>query len=172
MARPVSICRDIALGWEAAAQVTASAFSLAPDQVAAASRGRGPRPPECVWLARKLAVHIAVVVTECDYAALGRHIGLHRDTVASHCASVRQLLGDDPELEALSEGLELGARRRIASARLTGRELLLGDPLEKLLTDLRHYVETLHPTLIRQNGPSSDRMADHGNVIPLPKVAP
>jgi hypothetical protein len=54
---------------------------------------------------KKLALYVAVTLAGCDYASLSRHVGLHRDTVTSHCAEVRELCAADERIERLVEAL-------------------------------------------------------------------
>lgn len=102
--------------WDAVVAVTAPAYGVAAEILGAPSRGRGPRPPKEVWSARKMAVHLGVAVAGCDYAELGRHVGLHRDTVAGHCALMRAACADDDDMQVLARGLELAARTRLLAA--------------------------------------------------------
>lgn len=110
----------MAAAWSAAVEVTAVAYGVPPEVIAAESRGRGPRPPREVWQAKKMAVHLAIVLGQCDYAALGRQIGLHRDTVASHCAWVRD--SEDEGVGALATSLQCLAANRLALSGTAGRE--------------------------------------------------
>lgn len=100
--------------WEASVEVTAAAYGLDPNLLKMAPRGRGPRPPRATWEARKMAFHVAVMVAGCSYVEVGRLLGLHKDTAASHCAAMRDACADSDELEQLSEALELCARIRLA----------------------------------------------------------
>lgn len=99
--------------WDAATEVTAAAYGVQAQMLRAPSRGRGPRPPAEIWSAKKMAVHLTVVLADCDYSALSRHIALHKDTVASHCAAVRQAVARDFDTGALSEALEGAAHVRL-----------------------------------------------------------
>ena len=128
----------IAKCWEAAVVVTAAAYGVDPALVARQSRGRGPRPPPEIWEPRKLAVHLAIVLSDATYAELGRHIGLHRDTVASHCDWAREACAQDVELEGRVDALTTMGLSRVA----------FGFSSDK-------------------TRPSSYKPADHGNVIPL-----
>ena len=74
--------------WEAATDVAALVYGVTVDGVRAPSRGRGPKPPLALRAPRKVAIWIAVQVADCDYAALGRTIGLHKDTISSHVTEV------------------------------------------------------------------------------------
>lgn len=96
--------------WSAAAQVSANAYGVQAPEITAPSRGRGPRPPQSVWAAKKMAVHLTVILTGADYACVGRHIGLHRDTVASHCAAMRQEASESDVIEVSAQALEQIAR--------------------------------------------------------------
>lgn len=91
--------------WRAAVQVTEGTFGLTPGAITAPSRGRGPRPPAEVREPKKLAIYLANSLADCDYAALARHVGLHKDTVHSHCAAVREALIGDEDLAQLVDTL-------------------------------------------------------------------
>lgn len=153
----------IRAAWHAAVDVTASAYGLDVRHLLAESRGRGPRPPEEIWQAKKMAVHLAILLSGRSYSALAREIGFHRDTVCSHCAWMREARISDHRIEELANSLETSARLRLASGALTAREVALSDPLDKLLGALREYAgqlaggNGLHPTkdpFIRQNAGS------------------
>ncbi len=157
----------IDIAWDAAVAVTSAAYGVGPDEIDTPTRGRGPRPPQRIWEAKKMAVHLAVLVSGCAYTDLARRLGYHRDTVTSHCASMREAMASDADLEELSNGLERAARLRAASQRLTAREVAASDPLDKLLGALREYSDSfirhssdktaLHPT----------KVDDHGTVIKI-----
>jgi hypothetical protein len=104
--------------FELAATAAASAYDVNPAAITAPSRGRGYKPPAEVAAAKKLALWLTVASTSCGYAELGRAIGLHRDTVCSHCADVRAETLDD-DVEDLAEALR-GRLVKTISAR-TGR---------------------------------------------------
>jgi hypothetical protein len=89
--------------WDAAVEVCAVGYGVAVDVIRAESRGRGPRPPRDTWQAKKMAVHLTVSLTNCDYAALGRAVGLHKDTIASHCAGIREAMAEDEAVERHSD---------------------------------------------------------------------
>jgi hypothetical protein len=155
-------------GWEAAVTVTAAAYAIEPALLKAPSRGRGPRPPACVWEAKKMAVHLAVLVSGCDYAALGRELGLHRDTVASHCAEMRQRAAEDEYIETASQTLELLVRttlerKAIGSLVASRAHLALFEEITRELITVMPLPPssdphpTAHPT----------ETIDHGNVIKL-----
>lgn len=99
--------------WDASVEVTAAAFAVDPELLRAESRGRGPRPPRAAWMAKKMAVHLAIVLAGCDYIALARLLRLHKDTVSSHCAAIRDACAGDDDFEQLSLSLEVCARLRI-----------------------------------------------------------
>lgn len=147
----------LAEAWEAAAEVTAAAYAVDLGALVAPSRGRGPRPPREAWQAKRTAVHLAVVLSGSDYATLGRHLRLHKDTVAHHCAVARDALATDEAAEAQFDALAAvcGARLQMSGvtpisapaptaagntplARLQTLERLVADAFAKaraLLTD-------------------------------------
>lgn len=101
--------------WDAAVEVTAAVYGVAPGPLRAPSRGRGPRPPERAREPKKVAVWLAVLLSGRDYKAVARFLGLHKDTVSSHCADIREEAIDDArerQLDALAAAatvrLELG----------------------------------------------------------------
>ncbi|MGH6956251.1 MAG: hypothetical protein ACREEW_06250 [Caulobacteraceae bacterium] len=161
---------SIARAWEAAVTVTAAAYDVAPAAIRAPSRGRGPRPQSVAWEPRKMAVHLAVVLTGCSYAAVGREIGLHRDTVASHCAEMRDQVLAEAWAETASETLEKLARARLeglALERLNAARAHLA-MLEEAAADLvsgapqtasSDRFPTTRPTVLRAHA------VDHGKVI-------
>lgn len=104
---------EIGAAWEASVAVTAAAYDVPAELIAAPSRGRGPRPPQQVWSAKKMAVHLTVIIADCDYASLARRLGLHRDTVASHCADMREAAADSELNEISAVALERLARFRL-----------------------------------------------------------
>lgn len=104
----------VGAAWEAAVEVVASTYAISPAVLRAASRGRGPRPPRAAWAAKKMAVSLAVVLCGCDYIELARLLGLHKDTVSSHCAAIREACATDDDFEQLSLSLEVCARLRLA----------------------------------------------------------
>jgi hypothetical protein len=87
--------------WDAAVHVCALAHRIAPEAIRAESRGRGPKPPSEVRLPKKLAIYLAFSLSGCQYAALARHVGLHKDTVHSHCGDIRDEIATDARLETL-----------------------------------------------------------------------
>lgn len=91
--------------WDVAVKAVSAAYRVDPNSITAESRGRGPRPPEAIREPKKVAIYLAVTLTGCDYAALGRHVGLHKDTVTSHCAWAREACAGDAELERRVEAL-------------------------------------------------------------------
>lgn len=103
--------------WLAATAVVARAYpGVTQPMLTAPSAGRaGPRPPRACWEAKKVAVHLTVSISGCDYAALGRHVGLHKDTVASHCAQVRDEITVNDRIGAQVAALELLAMQRCAA---------------------------------------------------------
>lgn len=103
----------VAEAWDAAVEVTAVVYGVSALVIRAESRGRGPRPPREVWEAKRMAVHVAVGLSNCDYAALGRHIGLHKDTISTHCAKAREACAGEEETAAIGEMLMATASTRL-----------------------------------------------------------
>ena len=112
--------------WSAAVIVVAAAYDLPTEEIAQESRGRVPRPPARVWEARKMAVFIAVSLSGCDYATLGRELGLHKDTISSHCSEIRRACEEDDTLETMSNALEQAADAQLAAQAL--RRTVVGKP--------------------------------------------
>ena len=104
----------VAETWDAAVEVAASVYGVDQAPLRAQSRGRGPRPPRSAWAAKKMAVHLTVLVCGCERAELGRLIGFHRDTIASHCAEMQDATDADTG-ELLSLALERIVRGRLES---------------------------------------------------------
>ena len=150
--------------WTVAVIVTADAYGVDREALGAASRGRGPRPPADLWEARKIAVYLATCLSDCSYAELGRHAGLHRDTVASHCADVRGSVLMEDRAEVSAEALERICRARLqarASDRLDAMRAEMAR-LQEMTADLVRSSDTLpriHPT--------SGRVAEK-NIVALP----
>jgi hypothetical protein len=104
---------SVQASWEAAVFVTARAYQLDRSILGeTAAGGRGPRTPQPYWEARKVAIYVAVLAVDCTYAALGRVIGTHRDTVTSQCKDVQERVAVDPMLGRLVDRLERDARNR------------------------------------------------------------
>ncbi|HEV2530929.1 hypothetical protein [Phenylobacterium sp.] len=110
--------------WSIAGEITGGAYGLPADLLSSQSRGRGPRPPRAAWEARKMAVHLVILVLDCPYATLARAIGLNKDTVASHCADMREACAESDRVERLSEALETCLRTRLALVDLDGTRTL------------------------------------------------
>lgn len=91
---------QIAAIWEASTASVGAAYNVAPGDLRRPSLGRGPRPQKTLWEPKKVAVYITAWLTQCDCAALARAIGLHRDTVHSHCASIREKMAQDAAFDA------------------------------------------------------------------------
>lgn len=100
--------------WLAAVEVAAAAHGVAEDAIRAQSRGRGYKPPPAVARARQCALYLTVLVSDCGYAELARHVGFHRDTVHSHCMEM-QAHADVDRVELASERLEALVRQRLAA---------------------------------------------------------
>lgn len=161
--------------WRAAVEVTATAYWVDQSDLLAPSRGRGPRPPERIWEAKKMAVHLTVLVSACSYAALAREIGFHKDTITSQCADMRDRVLDDDAMEAKSAALEAlirwqlqsVARERVDSLRAqlalleaSTSGLIMGElppPAWSPASSVTH--PSLHPTL----------SLGHANVIEIDK---
>lgn len=103
---------DMASAWHTATEIVGAFYGVAAQDMRAASRGRGPRPPAAIWIPKKIAVSLTVILCGCDYSALARQIGLSKDTVASHCAAVRQAVFDDPALGQQLEAMRVAATVR------------------------------------------------------------
>lgn len=103
----------VAETWRTAVEVTAQTYGLDPEELRRESRGRGPRPPEHTWEAKKMAIHVTVLVADCSYAELARRIGFHKDTVCSHCAEMRDRVLMDDAMEAKSSAVEQMVRFRL-----------------------------------------------------------
>ncbi len=155
--------------WRAAVAVTGAVYDVPGDLILADSRGRGPRPPQRVWEAKKMAVHLAVILSGCRYAQLARTIGYHRDTVTSHCEDMRGAVMADPVVERLAEALEAAARFRLkgaAAVHLAGARahLVALETAAEGLSDGAGY--SFAEGFIRQNStPSSDKTGVHESVI-------
>lgn len=168
----------IADAWRAAAQVTAAAYGVQPDAIMAPSRGRGPKPPEAVQAPKKMAVHLAVIMAGCDYAALGRHVGLHKDTVSSHCAAMRRVCAEDHQLDVLALALEASAAALLTlTVGPDPRTAAMPRSPAQMVRILRRHIETVLDDVDRRmNGGGhptpSDRTADflenNATVIALP----
>lgn len=146
----------INLAWEAAVHVTAGAYRVDVGVLGAPGRGRGPRPPRDLWLPRKIAVYVAVLVADRDYAELGRHIGLSRDTVSSHCAEMRRACDDDPDLEQLVNGLEASAALRAKARAAAPAIKRAGDPAAAFRAALHAYADELAAALAPASSDTSD----------------
>jgi hypothetical protein len=103
----------IAAAWRAAVAVTARAYALNPEALAASSGAR--RADRAYWEPRKLALYVAVLTADCTYAGLAQVIGMHRDTVTSQCEEVRKAAASSPLLERRTVVLEMRARQAWAA---------------------------------------------------------
>lgn len=163
---------DIGEAWDVAVTVTAAAYGIAPEMLRAESRGRGPRPPKEAWLPKKMAVHLTVVLSGSDYAELARLTGLHRDTVASHCASVRELCASDLDADVQAEGLLAFAVKRLLNpaAPLPAPNAAEAEKLSVAWLAARvEALETLvRADLIRRGALHPTTPPDHTNVIKIP----
>lgn len=120
------------VAWLAVTEVAAAAYGVEPELLRAPSRGRGPRPPERAREPKKVAIYLTLMLSGSDCAALARHLGMHRDTVWSHCAEVR-LWADDDVIEqnlqvlAAAASVKLGLQpSRRADRRPNSRSCDLG----------------------------------------------
>lgn len=166
---------SIQAAWEAAVAVTANAYGVDAELIRAQSRGRGPRPPSEIWEPRKMAVHLAIIIADCSYASLGRVIGLHRDTVASHCAEMRDHILGEARAETASVALEKLARARLSTevvqridamrAQLAMLEETAGD-----LVAMRPFGLSTDDLPTKSPTTSNYIAQDHGNVIVLAKA--
>jgi hypothetical protein len=161
----------VLVAWEEAVRTTAAAYGIEPELLRAESRGRGPKPPERAREPKKMAVHLAVVLADCSYAELGRAIGYHKDTIAGHCAEVREaVLHDDgaetaaAALERLARGrLELASLQRIDSARA---HLAMLEQAAIDLVSVQSAASTFsQPSFIRQVIRRSTDADEHEGVI-------
>ena len=123
--------------WQAAASVAALYFDVDRLAIQAPSRGRGPRPAGEVWLPKKVAIYLAVMLTDADCAGLARYLGMHRSTVARHCGELRIARSDSPDLDGLIENL-----RALAVAKLqdSGGGILWPDHKKPLM---QHFMQQL-----------------------------
>lgn len=169
---------NITEAWNAAVEVVAGAYRVETAILKAESRGRGPRPPQHVWEAKKLAVYIAVAASNCDYAELARHIGLHRDTVTSHCAGVRERCADETAFEIRAEALIAATLHRLSRPAIepgpvTEEQVTLAamwSALEARMQRMEALLEKIaaHPTKSDDFAAHPTRAADHENVIKIP----
>lgn len=151
--------------WQAAVAVTATAYGVDPALVSAPSRGRGPKPPPEIVEPKKVALYLTSMMTGCLYAELGRQVGLHKDTIASHCAELRERCAVDGEIEERVNALALLALRQPG---VSAASLL------ELVTQLAARVERLerwrarHPSILRSHPTPAP---DDETVIELRQVA-
>lgn len=164
----------VADAWKAAVEVTASSYGVDAELLRAESRGRGPKPPEKARWPKKLAVYLTVALSGCQYVALAQHLALHKDTIASHCDSVREACAVDVELEERVDALMLLAATRLGAARgevgksredATVHALLIAlhsrfDRLERSIAGA-----ILHPSQTDEAGLHPSENPPHGNVI-------
>ena len=150
--------------WRTAAEVTATSYWVPAADLMAPSRGRGPRPPEHLWEAKKMAVHLTVLVSGCSYAALARTLGFHKDTITSQCAEMRDRVLMDDAMEVKSSALEALVRWRLQSVARERVDSLRAQLalLETTTAGLHCGSSVAHPSL----HPSP--LQDHANVIALP----
>ncbi|HUO21693.1 MAG TPA: hypothetical protein VMU59_04190 [Caulobacteraceae bacterium] len=162
----------LAQAWPAAARVTAAAYAVDAAAIMAPSRGRGPRPAPEAWDAKKVAIYLAVCLSGCDYAALGRHVGLHKDTVSSHCADVRARLADADRDEISLEALEAIARGQLQRGELARLDavraqlMVLADVTAELVGSSDAH-PTFHPTALE----NFSKKNETGDVVALRRAA-
>lgn len=165
---------SIAVAWETAVALCAATWGVTPDAIAAESRGRGPRPPEAVREPKKVAIYLAVTLADCQYTQLATVIGLHKDTVASHCDDIRNRCADDVEFEEQVEALVASARTR-AKARVAARIALRApDPTAAAHEALRAFADELFDAMRSASSVSSvqdgqSRIREHKS--PVRRVA-
>lgn len=172
----------VAQAWDAAAEIVAAFYGVPATLLKASSRGRGPRPPEAAWMPKKVAVALAVILSDCRYADLAREIGLNKDTVASHCAAVRKAAFDDHALERQMDTMHAAAAVRLELTDRVGEAAPAHDhstPRGRI-TALRMHMNGLFAQALRafptdEAPPSSvdfePSSVDDGNVIVLGKQA-
>jgi hypothetical protein len=126
--------------WRVAVEVTAPAYAVAPEAIMAPSRGRGPKPPAAVCEAKKIAIYLTVILVDgLQYAALAGALGLHKDTVSSHCAWARAA----DHLEEKIAAFELAGRARIRAMADAPAIRLAGDRALAARNALHAYAEEL-----------------------------
>lgn len=104
---------DLAEAWAAASEVTAAAWAVDAAAIKAPTRGRGARPPPQVWEPKKIAVYLAISLSNGDQAELARLLGMHKDTVSSHCAWARERALVDARFEVQLETVLAAADVRL-----------------------------------------------------------
>jgi len=161
----------VARAWEVAVEITALAYGVDPAAITAETRGRGPRPPEAVREPKKIAVFVTIVLSGSDYTALARHLGMHKDTISSHCASVREACCADV-IERQVEAILATSAMRLELAKLPpethilpavasdwevalSRLAILEDHMAQTFATLRAALSDEAPALIRRIHPTS-----------------
>jgi hypothetical protein len=149
---------EIEHAWSTASAIAAAAWKIDPGLIRAPSRGRGPRPPEEAREPKKVAISLAVTLAGCDYAELAKHLALHKDTVTSHCASVRERCAADRSFELIVQQLEDEARAQLrfgafealaaSRARTASLEAAIREEIAKHIEAGATLHPSLHPTEI------------------------
>lgn len=150
--------------WEAASEATAVAYRVPVAVLRAESRGRGPKPPKWAIEAKQVAIWLTVALADRPYAVIGRALGYHKDTISSHCETVRQL-ADADELEADIEAIMRAAGKRLAMPDGEMRALPVLRPalLRGMIADLQRRVEALE-NLLRRADAASDEPPFHPTI--------
>lgn len=158
---------EILAAWRVAAEVTAAFYAITAADIMAPSRGRGPKPPRAVCEAKKLAVHLVVILIDrLTYSELAAAIGLHKDTVASHCAWAREASAVDPRIEDNAATLEMGARARMRALADAPGVRIAVDRALAARNALHAYAEELARNLAVHPSHPTD-FEPHGNVIKI-----
>lgn len=166
----------LADSWAAATEAVSGAYGVSVNVLRAESRGRGARPPANTWEAKKMAVHLAVILSACSYAELARLVGYNRDTITSHCAAVREACALDEEMQAKSEALHRFAVGRLEAAEQIRAPAFAVEPettaqamarMERQLGFLQAQVDRLNGLVGRDRVHPTVPCA-HENVIGLP----
>lgn len=159
----------VAETWSTAVALIAAAYGLEEHELRQDSRGRGPRPPERTWEARKMALHLTVSVADCSYKRLADHIGFHKDTVTSACADVRNEVLASDELETKAHALEALVRRRLEG--LAGERVSLARAelavLEMAAAGVICPSSVAHPSIHPSKPEGAAPGRDHERVITL-----
>lgn len=143
---------QILAAWRVAVEVAAQAYYVPPQAIRAPSRGRGPKPPAPVCEAKKVAIYLTVILVDgLQYAELAALIGLHKDTVSSHCAWAREA----DHLEEKIAALELLGRARIKAMADTPAIRLAADQMLAVRNAIHAYAEEVFRQLADETEPSS-----------------
>lgn len=151
--------------WAASVEVVSRIYGVERELLTAASRGRGPRPPARVWDAKKMAVYVTVLVSGCDRAELGRLLGYHKDTIATHCAEAERATDTDTG-ELLSLALERMVRSRLeadAIAEIAARRAglaMLEETTRELMTVLSSDDQPTKSTPFNRRIPGAEKIVE------------